>query len=63
MKITGYTILDKATDMDLINVVNEYIDKGWQPLGGVSVTSVITDVEISLTEEHFYQAMVLEDDN
>jgi hypothetical protein len=62
MKAFGYTTVDGNTEMELIDNVNDNIKEGWQPIGGIAVTSVITDTELGLTEEHFYQAMILEED-
>ncbi len=36
MKIVNYTILRARSHSDLVDEVNYYIQKGWQPLGGVA---------------------------
>lgn len=34
----NYVVLCKSDLYSLINKVNEYLDKGWRPQGGVCVT-------------------------
>lgn len=36
----SYTILNRGTIIDLIDVVNEYIKDGWLPLGEVTKTII-----------------------
>jgi hypothetical protein len=45
-----YLILSSSDQSKLINLVNEYIVKGWVPKGGVSVTGEIIS--------YYYQAMI-----
>ena len=37
MNITGYTIVTEKSITDLEKRVKDYIAKGWQPSGGVTV--------------------------
>ena len=46
MVVVAYVILEGETKTQLETLVKEYISKGWQPIGGVSVSG-----------GHFYQAM------
>ena len=39
MKITAYKIIKESTERSLETAVNMLISAGWQPLGGVAVTS------------------------
>ncbi len=50
--IVCYTTLPEK----LSQKVNEHIKDGWKPIGGVAVS-------VQDGEEHFYQAMVKEDEN
>jgi len=46
-QIVAYVVLEGASIKKLEEAVKEHMSKGWQPLGGVSVSGT-----------HFYQAMV-----
>jgi hypothetical protein len=39
MKITAYKIIKESTERSLETAVNMLLSAGWQPLGGVAVTS------------------------
>jgi len=51
-----YRILSMNTDSSMERLVNEYIGKGWKPLGGIAVRTSGTG------PIHYCQAMILEDD-
>ncbi len=51
MKVVEYKLLWGATVQQLVDRVNEYIQTGWIPSGGVAVAP-----------EAFYQAIVLVDE-
>lgn len=38
MNICAYTIVTEKTITNMVKRVKDYIDSGWQPLGGVQVT-------------------------
>ena len=37
-KLTGYGILNGTSAEELAEVVREYMNKGWQPIGGATPT-------------------------
>ena len=41
--------------------VNRLIEQGWEPIGGIAVSSYREDSEGNRLVEHFYQAMVKKD--
>lgn len=61
--IAEYELLQEFNIQDLMTKVNYYIVQGWQPLGGVSSTSVKIDNDGHVNNDgfehlHFTQAMV-----
>lgn len=51
-----YRILSMNSDSSMERLVNQYIGKGWKPLGGIAVRSS------GAGPVHYCQAMILEDD-
>lgn len=57
--MTAYDIVTAATAHDLVKLVNQRIQEGWQPQGGVSITLV--DYEhVTYRIEKYAQALVRE---
>ena len=51
-----YHILSRNSESSIERLVNQYISRGWKPLGGIAVSTLSTGAE------YYYQAMILEDD-
>ena len=53
-----YTVIDAGHPYGVIGIVNDYMSKGWKPVGGIAVEHLpIADGYIN-DSAHFYQAMV-----
>ena len=44
-RIVEYAVIRKVSATDLVNSMAEYIHKGWEPLGGISVTQIGNGLE------------------
>ncbi|HEY1661700.1 MAG TPA: hypothetical protein VGI03_04715 [Verrucomicrobiae bacterium] len=60
-KVSGYSIERKEDFYELIDKVQERVDKGWEPIGGVSVERSIDSLGTETTQ--YLQAIVLWDDS
>lgn len=47
-------------DEHLEKMVNEFIKKGWQPLGGISIVKSMSTAEVPFEVFIIYQAMIKE---
>jgi len=57
MKIIQYQCMYAGSSIDLTCRVNYEVNKGWQPFGGVSVSTAISDESVN-AELVYAQAMV-----
>ena len=65
-----YFILTANDDCDLSNLVDEWLDQGWKPIGGVSVAIIPSGGTASLkgappnyTDLQYWQAVIHENDD
>ena len=58
-EILEYQVIKAGTSEGVTNLVNNLIEKGWQPIGGVKI---ITEIEEGLSLNYFFQTMVKYDD-
>ena len=59
-KVTGYTIERLDDFYELVDKVQAQVDKGWQPIGGVTVEHVVDSAGEQTT--HYLQALVIYSD-
>jgi hypothetical protein len=52
-----YTLVMETDGMKFIDLVNQHIQGGWEPLGGVAISKIYFQEQDQL-EEYYCQAMI-----
>ena len=62
MKVQEYQVLTTSSLKQLNIDVNEYIQQGWQPFGGVCRNYIDKSFDVDYQESEYAQAMVIFED-